>query len=90
MSQNDSSRPARDKFRSVASRAPVPHNEPTANRRGESRYRCPACGEHLLYRETRCASCNEESPVYNFPVFWRWLYAGLLFGSALVAYQIVS
>lgn len=59
-------------------------------RRRKARYICPACGEHLIYRERRCASCNEESPVYNLPVFWRWFYTILLLGVGFAAYQIVT
>lgn len=90
MNQDNPPRAARDNSSSVASHALVPHTERTSNRLGETRYRCPACGEFLLYRETRCTACDEESPVYNLPMFWRWLYAGLLFGGAFIAYQIVT
>lgn len=68
----------------------APPTEAVAGRRHETRYICPACAEHLIYRERRCASCNEESPVYNLPVFWYWFYAILSFGIACIAYLMAT
>lgn len=57
-------------------------SESPATPAAKTRYRCPACGESLIYATPRCPACNEEAPVYNLPVFWRWLTAtGALFGS---------
>lgn len=90
MFYNHVSRPVRDNPPPAAPPASAPSRKRGPDNRRDTRYRCPACGEFLIYKERRCASCNEESPVYNRPAFWRWFYAILLSGIAVVAYQMLS
>lgn len=35
-----------------------------------SRFKCPACGEALVWRAKACAACKETAPIYNHPAFW--------------------
>lgn len=39
-------------------------------------FRCPACGQLMVFGAARCGACDEEAPIYNLPRFWHWLYAG--------------
>ncbi len=51
------------------------------------RYRCPACGEPLVYNEAFCKNCQEYAPIYNRSGFWLslWIALGALGISLLLS-----